>query len=42
MEIQEASEEVTGFNYVLGWSGTKSTISTPIYWFIIPALDDRW
>jgi hypothetical protein len=28
--------------YLLGWSGTMSTITAVIYWHLLPALDYRW
>jgi hypothetical protein len=28
--------------YLLGWSGTKFTITEATYWLIVPALDNRW
>jgi hypothetical protein len=30
------------FIYLLGWSGTKSTITATIYRFIIASIHDRW
>jgi hypothetical protein len=29
------------FEYLWGRSGNKSTITTAIYWLVVPALDDR-
>jgi hypothetical protein len=30
------------FIYLWGCSGTQSNIIAPIYWHIVPALDDKW